>query len=112
MTVENVQERILDLLEQRGWSKYKLAKEAGVPGSTIYNIFKRKTMPRLETIDAVCNTFGISVGDFFIFDTETSAEIMTEMDLELIKINRKLSGKLQERLLQYASGMKAAALDD
>lgn len=37
----NTQERIKQIMKVRGWSEYRLAKESGVPQSTISNIFNR-----------------------------------------------------------------------
>ncbi|MBR0157438.1 MAG: helix-turn-helix transcriptional regulator [Clostridia bacterium] len=58
-------ERIKRLLNERGWTPYRLAKEAGLPDATIGNIFRRNTMPTLPTLEAVCNAFGITLSQFF-----------------------------------------------
>lgn len=57
--------RIKALLNERGWTPYRLAKEAGLPDATIGNIFRRNTMPTLPTLEAVCNAFGITLSQFF-----------------------------------------------
>lgn len=57
--------RIKTLLNERGWTPYRLAKEAGLPDATIGNIFRRNTMPTLPTLEAVCNAFGITLSQFF-----------------------------------------------
>ncbi|WP_155833317.1 helix-turn-helix domain-containing protein [Butyrivibrio sp. WCD3002] len=41
MTARDVQHRISELLDERGWSPTHLAKVVGVPTSTITDIFKR-----------------------------------------------------------------------
>lgn len=55
-------ERIRTLLEERGWSVYRLAQEAGVPQSTLANLFLRNNMPTLERI---CQALGITMAEFF-----------------------------------------------
>ena len=57
--------RIKVLLNERGWTPYRLAKEAGLPDATIGNIFRRNTLPTLPTLEAVCNAFGITLSQFF-----------------------------------------------
>lgn len=37
-----VQQRIRELMEQRGWSEYRLAKESGLSQSTVTKIFDMK----------------------------------------------------------------------
>lgn len=57
--------RITDLREKRGWSEYRLAKEAGIPQSTITNLYKRENSPTVSTLEAICRAFGISLAQFF-----------------------------------------------
>ena len=57
--------RLRQLLEERGWMAYRLAKESGLSESTLANIFKRNTVPSISTLEAVCAAFGISLAQFF-----------------------------------------------
>lgn len=61
----DVNGRIRELLEERGWTEYKLAKESGLSQSTISNIFKRNTVPSISTLELICGGFGISLSQFF-----------------------------------------------
>ncbi len=53
------------LMAERGWTKYKLAKECGLSESTLANVFSRNTMPSLATLDSICQGFRISLSQFF-----------------------------------------------
>ncbi len=57
--------RIQELCDQRGWSIYKLAKESGIPYSSVNNIFIRNTQPTLPTLEKICKGFRIQISDFF-----------------------------------------------
>lgn len=57
--------RLRRLLDERGWTAYRLAKESGLSESTLANIFKRNTVPSISTLEAVCRAFGISLAQFF-----------------------------------------------
>lgn len=57
--------RLRELMNSRGWSEYRLAKESKLPMSTISNIFHRGSIPSIPTLETLCNTFGISLGQFF-----------------------------------------------
>ncbi len=73
----NTHNRLLQLLDERGWTKYRLSKECGLSESTLANIFKRNTLPSISTLEAICNGFGITISQFFADDN------MVEMTPEM-----------------------------
>ena len=58
-------ERIRELMKERNWKEYRLAKESGVPQSTISTLFKRNNLPSISTLEAICGGFGITMSQFF-----------------------------------------------
>lgn len=58
-------ERLRQLLNERGWSEYKLAKRCGLSESTVANIFRRNTAPSIATLETICSGFGITMSQFF-----------------------------------------------
>ena len=73
--------RIDRLMEERGWSEYKLANESGLSSSTIANIHRRRTIPSIPTLEQICDAFGITLAQFFA--DETSSVNLTEAQMEL-----------------------------
>ncbi len=73
-------ERLRQLLIQRGWTEYRLAKKCGLNQSTIANIFRRNTVPSIATLESICKAFGITLSQFFA-DSE-----MVELTPELKSI--------------------------
>ncbi len=61
----DVLQRIRELMEERGWSSYRLAVASGLSQSTIANMFRRNTVPSIPTLEYLCNGFGISLSEFF-----------------------------------------------
>jgi len=61
----DAQKRIKQLMEERGWTDYRLAKESGLSHSTVTNMFNRNNAPTLPTLKAVCRAFGITLAQFF-----------------------------------------------
>ena len=57
--------RLQQLLNERGWTEYKLSKECGLAQSTIGNIFRRNTVPSIATLETICKGFGITMSQFF-----------------------------------------------
>jgi len=58
-------ERLRALLDARGWSEYRLAKESNLSESTIMNIFRRNATPSIPTLEAICRGLGITLAQFF-----------------------------------------------
>ena len=61
-----VQERILELMEKKGWTKYKLAQETGLYQTTVYDWFNDKGYtPDRKSIELVCAAMNISILEFY-----------------------------------------------
>ena len=61
----NTVERLQQLLRERNWTEYRLAKEGGLSMSTLQNIYKRNTIPTIDTLERICKPFGITLSQFF-----------------------------------------------
>ena len=61
----NTLERLRQLLDDRGWTEYRLAKECGLSQSTIGNIYRRNTTPSIDTLEIICKACGITLSQFF-----------------------------------------------
>ena len=62
----NLQSKIRALMEERGWTVYRLAKESGVSWSTIRNMFDRNTEPTVPTVEALCKGLGITLEELLL----------------------------------------------
>lgn len=91
----DTQKRIKELMAERGWTDYRLAKEAGLSHSTVTNMFNRNNAPTLPTLEAVCRAFGITLTQFF---TENEESQMTEEQQVLFSTWSTLTDE-QKRLL-------------
>ncbi len=61
----DIHARLQQLLQERGWTEYRLSKECGLAQSTIGNIFRRNTLPSVATLETICSGFGITMSQFF-----------------------------------------------
>ncbi|MCI9402791.1 MAG: helix-turn-helix transcriptional regulator [Oscillospiraceae bacterium] len=66
----DVRERIKGLMDERGWTRYRLRKKSDIPQTTLDNIFLRDTVPTIATLELICKAFGISMAQFFAEDDE------------------------------------------
>lgn len=78
----DVKERLIQLQKQRGWTDYKIAKEAGLSSNTVSNIYRRNNVPSIPTLEALCKAFGITMAQFFAEDdlVELTPEVRELVD--------------------------------
>ena len=57
--------RIKQLRDERGWSNYKLAKEADISEGSLNNLFRLNNQPTIPTLEALCKGFDMSLSQFF-----------------------------------------------
>ena len=89
ITIDQIIERINELLAYKHWSHYKLAKEAGISMSSLSNIYVRKTFP-----------FGI----LFLILSQID---FSEDEENLIYQYRCLSKRKKELLTAYTTGLNS-----
>jgi len=95
--------RILELKDERNWSEYRLAKEAGISQSTISNLINRGNSPSISTLEKLCEGFGITLAQFF--DTEDAVFTLTEDQRKLIKNWSRLTPRQREKAEIFILGM-------
>ena len=97
----NILSKIKVLQGERGWTDYKLAQEANIPLATLAAIFSRKNTPKIETLQCICNAFGLTLAQFFLEDEKI--EVLSEAEKEMLQAFRKLSHKQQRALIDVFS---------
>ena len=92
----DILERLTKMRNDRGWSIYKLSKEAGLKQSTVDNLFERNNLPTLPTLEKLCSAFGISLAEFF---SEYKEQILTDEQKSLLDEWEKLTTEQKKNLL-------------
>ena len=93
--------RIDELRLEKGWSVNNLAMEAMITQSTLNNLYARKTEPKLSTLRALCDAFGITLSEFFNEEKEVN-----DYEAELIKRIKGLNHSQQKTLLAFIKTIK------
>ena len=93
----DINKKIETLRFQRGWSTYELAQEAGITQSTLTSIMKRGNPPKIETLQSICEAFGITLAQFFLEDEQTEA--LSKNEKELVTLYRKMTESKKQALL-------------
>lgn len=86
---------------ERGWSINYLAMEAMLTQSTVNNMFTRQTDPKISTLRAICNAFGITLSEFFA-EENTPDDLTTELNRRI----DRLSAEQKEALLTILKSIK------
>lgn len=99
----DVQERLRELMTQRNWSAYRLAKQAGLSETTISNLFKRGQLPTIYTLERICDAFDITLCQFFAEENE--AVTLNDKEKEVLSLWAALSYKNKELILYIMKHM-------
>ena len=102
----DVKGRLQQLMDERGWTIYRLAKEAGIPWSTVRNMFKRDTEPSIATLECICKGLGITLPQFFDVDNEMG---LTEEHRTLISQWTKLNERSKRLVTEMVDILKEHA---
>ena len=74
----DVLKKIEDLRVKHNWSEYRLSQEADLPQSTVSSWYRKKILPSIGSLDKVCNSFGMTLSQFFA-DEDSMLELTDDM---------------------------------
>ena len=89
--------KIEKLRFERGWTDYELAQHAMVTQSTIASMKARNSPPKVDTLQAICDAFGITLAQFFSEDEEM--ELLNNQEKKLLEKFRRLPQEKQNALI-------------
>lgn len=89
--------KIKVLQGERDWTDYRLAQEADLPLTTLSAIFTSRNLPRIDTLQCICNAFGLTLAQFFLDDEKI--EMLSDNEKLMLQAFRKLSIKQQKALI-------------
>ncbi|MEG0297122.1 MAG: helix-turn-helix transcriptional regulator [Clostridium sp.] len=83
-------DKLVELLNSKGWSRYKLSQISGVAQTTLRDIFGAKQVtPSTKTLEKLASALNVSISVFFDEENEkTKAETPIEKINALVKENK------------------------
>ncbi|MCL2572549.1 MAG: helix-turn-helix transcriptional regulator [Defluviitaleaceae bacterium] len=96
-------DRIKKLRDERGWSNYRLAKEAGISEGSLNNLFRLSNQPTIPTLEAICAGLGISLCQFFADGSE--AVMLNSEQMEMLNVWNTLNKEQKMALLELLKKM-------
>lgn len=84
----DVHKRIEELRLKKGWSRSKLAKEAGLSETTVYDWFNEKHFtPSRRAIEDICAALGITLAQFY---SDADLDNLSESQIALLEFFEKV----------------------
>lgn len=102
--------RIEDLCKVRTWTYYRLAKESGIPYSTLNTMLHKAYIPTVPSLIKICDGFGITLAQFF--STENDIAKLTKSQRECLERWNVLDKRSQELALAFMEGLAARQSDE
>ena len=95
--------RIRQLCAKKGWSYYRLAKESGIPYSTLNTMMLKTNAPSITTLSKICNGLGVTLAQFF--DEQSEPEMLTHEQRECLRIWDSLNRTEKKQAIAYMQGL-------
>ncbi len=98
--------KINELMRERNWTYYRLAKEAGIPYSSLNSLFLKNNQPTISTLEKICEGFHISMSEFFSDKTPYRPESyrFSKDELDMIEMFRGLNKSEKKIVVSYLKG--------
>lgn len=95
--------RIQQLVTLKGWSYYRLAKQSGIPYSTLNTMMLKTNAPSIATLTKICHGLGISLAQFF--DESCQPEPLTDEQRQCLEAWEGLDKIGREKAIAYMRGL-------
>ena len=99
----DVMGRIKELCTSRSWTYYRLAKEAGIPYSSLSTMLHKAYVPSIPSLIKICNGFGITLSQFFSQEDDTAK--LTKSQRVCLEHWNQLDEQSQALALAYMEGL-------
>lgn len=99
----DIHDRIKQLCEKNKWSLSKLAKEAGLSETTVYDWYNENHFtPSRKAIDDVCSAFGITLSEFY---SDIELDKLTDKEIKLLEVFKKVPSDKQDVVIIVAQAL-------
>jgi hypothetical protein len=104
MTNAEFYENIRRLAGDKGLTLYQLYKKCdGIPESTFFAMFQRKSTPKLEYISIFSRALNISQGE--LLEPENKSDMLTPVQMELIEAVADQDERMIRRIIPVIKGV-------
>ena len=102
----DVLKRIDEIMARQHLNDYLLSKLSGLSTSTISNMRKRNTIPSIATLEYICESFDITLSQFFM-DNQSTLYQVNETQKEFLDYFVLLSDEQQQLMLEVVKNIRS-----
>ena len=99
----NVLKRIEEERIKRQWTEYTLAKNSGIPQSTISTWNRKQLEPSIASIEKICSGLGLSLAQFFSDDSVEG--FLSSEQSELLNLWLELTKEQRQAVISLLRAM-------
>ena len=93
-------DHIKEICKQRGWTYYRLAKESGIPHSSLNTMLNKQHIPSMNNLIKICRGFDMTLTQFF-----AGMEPVSDEQSYLLNIWNGLDTTSKELAIAYLCGL-------
>lgn len=96
--------RIVDLCNTQGISKYRLSQMSGISQTALSKIISKKCLPTVPTLSKICDGFQISLAQFFA--GKNTVIDLTDTQMEIISVWNDMNEEERRIFLNFIRSIK------
>ena len=93
-------DHIKEICKQRGWTYYRLAKESGIPHSSLNTMLNKQHVPSMNNLIKICKGFNMTLTQFF-----AGMEPVSDEQGYLLNLWNGLDKPSKELAMAYLNGL-------
>ena len=97
-------EKVLELMNQRGWNQKKLAEESGITVSSVSRYLRGDRTPRMDIIINFSKALGVTAEYLLQEDTETNLTPFVEIATAIARNGSELTSDEKNKLIALILG--------
>ena len=95
---------------RRGWNEYTLAKNSGIPQTTISSWYRNNLQPNVASIERICSALNMTLSQFFSDSAATWVELTSDQ-IQLLSYWNALTAVQQQTLLAFIKTIPWSNID-
>ena len=104
--ITEIIKKIDALREAHGWTEYELAERSGISQSTISTWYRKDIYPSIPSLKTICDTFGITLSQFFLEEDQDNLVSFNPVQKRLIKASTKYTPNELDPLVDFLETVK------
>lgn len=102
--VADISARLKHVLEERGWTVYKLINECHVSKNSVYNAYFGRAGVMVNTLNRICKTMDMEIVDFFSYQPTEDLNLSEAERIDIMN-KRKLDEAAKQRVSAYIQAL-------